>query len=206
MMNYIAFHGVSYLVHGPMKGPKQFFPESGFIPESGRLPVVLPGSRLHAGILLGFLFAAVLYLILSQTVLGYRIKAVGDNPEAARLGGIPITRYVVLSLFISGGLAGMAGMGEVAGVHYRLIEKISPGYGFTAIMVALMGRLHPGGIVAAAVFVAALLVGVDNMQQVARVPATLADILVGLSVLSVLASGHYRVFWSYLRRRFPRVA
>ena len=100
----------------------------------------------------------------------------------------------------------MAGMGEVTGVHYRLIEKISPGYGYTAIMVALMGRLHPGGIVAAAVFVAALLVGVDNMQRVARVPATLADMLVGLSVLATLASGYYPVIRAYLRRRVLNVA
>ncbi|MFQ5913086.1 MAG: ABC transporter permease [Nitrospinota bacterium] len=206
MMNYVAFFGVSYLLHGPMKGPKQFYPESGFIPESGRLPVILPGSRLHAGILLGLLAAVVLYFVIFRTVLGYRIRAVGDNVEAARLGGISITRYVILSLFISGGLAGMAGLGEAAGVHYRLIEKISPGYGYTAIMVALMGKLHPGGIVAAAVFVGALLVGVDNMQRVARVPATLADILVGLSVLSILVSGYYPVVRAFLRRRFARVA
>ncbi|MEE8109695.1 MAG: ABC transporter permease [bacterium] len=206
MLNYVAFFGVSYLLHGPMKGPKQFYPESGFIPESGRLPVILPGSRLHAGILLGLLAAVVLYVLMFRTILGYRIRVVGDNAEAARLGGIPITRYVLLSLFISGGLAGLAGLGEAAGVHYRMIEKISPGYGFTAIMVALMGRLHPGGILVAAVFVGALLVGVDNMQRVARVPATLADMLVGLSVLSILVSGYYPVIRAYLRRRFVRVA
>jgi simple sugar transport system permease protein len=206
MMNYIAFFGVSYLLHGPMKGPKQFYPESGFIPETGRLPVILPGSRLHAGILLGLLAALALYILMSRTGVGYRLRAVGDNAEAARLGGIPITRYVLLSLFISGGLAGLAGLSEAAGVHYRLIEQISPGYGYVAIMVALMGRLHPGGIILSAFFVAALLVGVDNMQRDARVPATLADMVVGLSVLAILASTYYPVIRAYLRRRFARVA
>jgi simple sugar transport system permease protein len=206
MMNYIAFFGVSYLLHGPMKGPKQFYPESGFIPETGRLPVILPGSRLHAGILLGLLAALALYILMSRTGVGYRLRAVGDNAEAARLGGIPITRYVLLSLFISGGLAGLAGLSEAAGVHYRMIEQISPGYGYVAIMVALMGRLHPGGIILSAFFVAALLVGVDNMQRDARVPATLADMVVGLSVLAILASTYYPVIRAYLRRRFARVA
>jgi simple sugar transport system permease protein len=206
MMNYIAFFGVSYLLHGPMKGPKQFYPESGFIPETGRLPVILPGSRLHAGILLGLLAALVLYILMSRTGVGYRLRAVGDNAEAARLGGIPITRYVLLSLFISGGLAGLAGLSEAAGVHYRMIEQISPGYGYIAIMVALMGRLHPAGIVLSAFFVAALLVGVDNMQRDARVPATLSEMVVGLSVLAILASTYYPVIRAYLRRRFARVA
>lgn len=206
MMNYVAFFFVSYLLHGPLKGPKQFYPESDYLPETAQLALVLPGSRLHAGILLGLAAAVILYFLMFRTVLGYRIRAVGDNAEAARIGGIPITRYVILSLFISGGLAGLAGMGEATGVHYRLIEKISPGYGYTAIMVALMGKLHPGGVVAAAVFVAALLVGVDNMQRVARVPATLADMLVGLSVLFILVSGYYPVIRAYLRRRFSNVA
>jgi simple sugar transport system permease protein len=206
MLNYVAFYGVSYLLHGPVKGADQFYPESAHIPEAARLPLVLPGSRLHAGFLLALLLAAAVHLMLSRTVVGYRIKAAGDNPEAARVGGIPMTRYVILSLFLSGGLAGVAGMGEVAGVHYRLLEKLSPGYGYIAMMVALMGRLHPGGVVAAALFVAALLVGVDNMQRVARVPATLADILIGLSVLSTLLSAYYPVIRAYLRRRVSHVA
>lgn len=206
MMNYIAFFGNSYLLHGPMKGPKQFYPESDFIPEAAQLPTILPGSRLHAGILIGLAAAVLVYYLMFRTVLGYRIRAVGDNPEAARLGGIPIGRWVVISLFLSGALAGLGGVGESAGVHYRLIEKISPGYGYTAIMVALMGRLHPGGIVAAAIFVGALLVGADNMQRAAGVPSVLADILVGFSVLSILISTYYPILRAYLRRRFVRVA
>ena len=205
MLNYVAIKTVSYFVHGPMKGSKQFFPESAYIAEVGRLPVILPGSRLHAGILLAFVLAAVVYFVMSRTVLGFRIQVIGDNPEAARLGGIPISRYVVFTLFLSGGLAGMAGMGEVAGVHYRLIETLSPGYGYIAILVALMGRLQAGGVVVASIFVAALLVGVDNVEQLTRVPATLADIVVVLAVLSVLARDNLRAIWSYLGRRGHRV-
>src|SRR5262249_9099041 len=119
--------------------------------------------------------------------------------------GISVPRYVVVCLLLSGGLAGLAGLAEVAGIHHRLIEKMSPGYGYTAIMVALLGRLHPGGIVAAAVFTAAGLVGLANAQRVARVPSTLADVVMGVTVLMVLAVSSTAPVAGLLRPRGGRV-
>ena len=202
MMNYIAFFLNSALLHGPMKTKTQFYPETDYIPDPAQLQVILPGSRLHAGILIALAASVLVYFLMFRTVFGYRIRAVGDNPDAARLGGISVGRWVVISLFFSGALAGLGGFTDSAGVHQRLIEKLSPGYGYTAIMIALMGRLHPGGIVAAAIFVGALLVGADNMQRAAGVPSVLADILVGLSVLSILISSYYPILLNFLRRRF----
>ena len=205
MLNYVAFYLVSYLLHGPLKGARSFYPESAEIPEAARWPAILPGSRLHAGILLGLILALGIHLLISRTTVGFRIRAVGDNSEAARLAGIPVSRYVVVCLLLSGGMAGLAGLAEVAGIHHRLIEKMSPGYGYTAIMVALLGRLHPGGIVAAAVFTAGVLVGLDNAQRVARVPSTLADVVMGVTVLAVLAVSSGAPMGRLLRARGPRV-
>lgn len=201
MMNYIAILEMRYLITGPMGDPAGHgFPLSPPIAPSAYLPKILPedlvreASRLHAGILIALASAVLVYMLFSKTTLGYQIRVVGANREAARYGGIGVFKSIVIAMFLSGGFAGLAGMVEVFGVHHRLMEGISPGYGYTAIVVALLGKLHPGGVVLAAFFFAALIVGGDTMAYRSGIPIFLAYVIQGVVILFVLASEHSRWF------------
>lgn len=189
MMNYVATFFVSYLLSGPMKDPTAGgVPLTPAIAAAARLPSLMPPTRLHGGIVIALLCAVLVYVLLWKTVLGYQIRAVGGNPRAASYAGISVTRNVVLVMILSGGLAGLAGMGEVVGLHYRLIEGFSPGYGFTGVVVALLGKLHPVGIVLASVLFGALMVGADAMARATGVPIALVSVIEGLVILFVLGS------------------
>jgi simple sugar transport system permease protein len=157
MLNYVALQMASYVVNGPWKDPLAVEPYTSLLSSSAQLPIILYGTRLHAGIILGIVAAMLVYILLWRTTLGYRLLAVGASNNAARYGGIPTAPYLVLAMLFSGGLAGLAGYGEVAGLHHRMLLNISPEYGYTAIAVALMGRLHPAGIVVTAFLFAASL-------------------------------------------------
>ena len=188
MFNYIAILLVSWLVHGPMQEVGGFMPQTPRVAETAQLPPLLPPTRLHTGVLVALGAAVVVWFLLFHTSLGYRMRAVGANPKAARFRGIRVRRTIVVVRVLSGALAGLAGANEVLGVHYRLLDGISPGYGFTAIVVALLGRLHPFGVVAAAYLFASLSVGADMMQKIVQVPIALARVIQGLVVLSVLGT------------------
>ncbi len=195
MFNYIAIFFVSYLVTGPMKEEGGYLPQTDLIAESAVLPKLLPPTRLHAGVLLAVGAAAVLYWIMVRSTLGYRLRVVGGNPQAARYAGISVDRVFVIASGVSGGLAGLAGMGEISGLHQRLLEDISPGYGYTAIVVALLGRLHPVGVVIAAVLFSALRVGADAMQRRLGIPVALVYIIQALVILFVVGREAFeRVF------------
>jgi len=148
---------------------------------------VLLGTRLHFGFVIALVAAGFVYVFLWHTVPGYQLRAVGANPKAAELGGISVTWNIVLSLIISGGLAGIAGMGEVAGLHYRLIEGFSPNYGATGIIVALLGKLHPLGVVLAAILFGGLIIGTDAMTRAVDVPGSIVVVMQGVIVLFFLA-------------------
>ncbi len=187
MMNYIAVNGSNYLVYGPLKDPQGAnFPITATFSEAAWLPR-LPGTRLHAGIILAFTMTGVLYLILSKTRLGYEIKVVGANPRVALYGGISLMTVTLIVMAIGGGLAGLAGVGEVAGLQHRLRKDISPGYGYTAIPIALLGKGHPIGVTIAALLFGALFVGGSHMQQTTKVPVALISIIQALVVLFVVA-------------------
>ena len=187
MMNYVAVNGSNYLVYGPLKDPQGAnFPITATFSEAAWLPR-LPGTRLHAGIILAFTMAGVLYLILSKTRLGYEIKVVGANPRVALYGGISLMTITLIVMMIGGGLAGLAGVGEVAGLQHRLRKDISPGYGYTAIPIALLGKGHPIGVTIAALLFGALFVGGSHMQQTTKVPVALISIIQALVVLFVVA-------------------
>jgi simple sugar transport system permease protein len=132
--------------------------------------------------------AIVVWFLLFHTSLGYRMRAVGANPQAARFRGIRVRRTIVIVMVLSGAFAGLAGASEVLGIHYRLLDGISPGYGFIAIVVALLGRLHPFGVVAAAYLFASLSVGADMMQKIVQIPIALSRVIQGLVVLFVLGT------------------
>lgn len=150
----------------------------------------IDNTRLHTGLLIALLMAVVVYVFMWRTTIGYRIRAVGQNPAAARYAGINVQRYTVLALALSGALAGMAGAIEVVGLHHRMFEPtaVSAGYGFSGIVAALFGKLHPMGAIPASILFGGLLVGGDKMQRAVQVPNVMITALLGLIVLFVVSS------------------
>jgi ABC-type uncharacterized transport system permease subunit len=193
MMNQIALQTMNFLLRGPMLDPQQIaagtnIPQSAALPESVWLTRLIPRTLVHSGILIAVVLAVLVYLLLWRTTIGYRIRAVGQNPAAARYAGIPVRFFLALSLILSGSFAGFAGAVEVTGVHHRMLEGLSGGYGFSGIVTALFGKLHPLGAIPASFLFGALLVGADRMQRAIQVPSALIIALQGLVVLFVVAS------------------
>jgi simple sugar transport system permease protein len=149
---------------------------------------LVPGTRLHTGLLLALALAVLVWLLLWRTTLGYRMRAAGAGAKAARYAGIRVERSLLAAMLFAGGFAGLAGAVEVLGVHHRAIEGISSGYGFAGIVVALFGALHPAGIVPAAAFFGLLLVGADMTQRSAGVPANMILVLQGVIILAIVSA------------------
>lgn len=188
MLNFVALHLLSFLVRGPLQEATGIYPQSPSLPNGARLPLLVPPSRLHAGILLVVVAAPLLWWVLRSTAAGFRLRAVGANAAAARVaGGISVERVAMYSLVWSGVLAGLAGAAEVSGVTYALYENISPGYGYSAIAVALLAGLHPLGVVLSGVLFAGLESGALAMQRDAGVPSVIVYLVEGLLILLVLA-------------------
>ena len=193
MLNYIAAQVYTFLLRGPMLDPSELETGSG-TPQSMRLPRaafldhLIPGTRLHTGLILAVILAILVYVLLWKTTLGYRMRAAGAGAKAARYAGIGVEKYLVIAMLFAGGFAGLAGAVEVTGVHHRAIEGISSGYGFAGIVVALFGALHPGGIVPSAVFFGVLLIGADMTQRSAAVPANMVLVLQGVIILSIVSA------------------
>jgi len=203
MLNQIALQLMNFLLRGPMLDPKQIeagtnIPQSEALPEAVWLTRLVPRTLLHSGVILAVILAVLVYLLLWRTTIGYRIRAVGLNAAASRYAGIPVAGYLTLSLVLSGAFAGLAGAVEVTGVHHRMLEGLSGGYGFSGIVAALFGKLHPLGAIPASFLFGALLVGADKMQRTVQVPNALIVVLNGLIVLFVVASE------LYTRRRSQR--
>jgi simple sugar transport system permease protein len=193
MLNYIAAQVYTFLLRGPMLDPNELETGSG-TPQSMRLPAaafldhIVPGTRLHTGLILALVAAVLVWVMLWKTTLGFRMRAAGAGAKAARYAGIPVERYLIIAMLLAGGFAGLAGAVEVTGVHHRAIEGISSGYGFAGIVVALFGMLHPGGIVPSAVFFGILLIGADMTQRTAGVPANMVLVLQGVIILSIVSA------------------
>ena len=187
MLNFIALGMIGYLVHGPLMEAAGTYPQTDAIAAAARLPRLFAGYRLHAGLALALGAAGLAYVLLFRTVFGYEMRTTGLNPVAARLAGFRITRALVGALMISGALAGLAGGIEVSAITFRLYEQFSPGYGFTAIAVALLGRLHPAGVIVAAVFFGALDAGSMAMQRSAGVSSVLVSVIQAAVIFSLLA-------------------
>ncbi len=200
MLNYIAISFNDYLIFGPWKDPHGFNePTSAQFPSSAMLPTLF-GSRVHIGILFGLAAAVILYLVLYRTRWGYEIRVTGESERAARYSGMNIKRNILLVMLISGGLAGLAGMGEVAGVLGRLQQGISPSYGYTAILVAVMAKLDPLVVIVVSLLFGGLLTG-GYATQTIGVPTSIVSTLQGAIIFFVLAGeflAHYRL--SYERR------
>jgi len=189
MLNFVALGLLSYLVHGPLMEASGAYPQSDAVPLVMRLPRLATSLRVHAGVLVALAVAVAAQVLLFRTVAGFRMRAVGGNAEAARLAGIRIDRCVFWTLLLSGAVAGLAGGIEVGAVTYRLYERLSPGYGYTAIAVALLGRLNPAGVVLAALLFGALEAGSNSMQREAGVSAVLVLVIQATVIFALLAVG-----------------
>ena len=192
LLNFVAEATTSLMVQGPLQESQGIYPQSDPIALSARLPV-LPGTRLHAGLLLALVGALVLRHVFARTMWGFRLRAVGLGPRAAAIGGrIDSRRTAAAALGLSGAIAGLAGGVEISGVSYALFQNLSPGYGFTAIAVALLGRLHPLGVVVAGVLFGALEAGAGAMQREAGVPAVAVYVVEAVVILVVLLAESLR--------------
>lgn len=193
MMNSIALQLMNLLLQGPLMDPAgieagTFLAQSARLPAQVRLTRFIPQTLLHSGIFLALVMAVLVYVFLWRTTYGYQIRATGLNPHASRYAGINVPLNQALSLTLAGGFAGMAGTIEIIGVHMRVIEGVTSGYGFTGIVAALLGWLHPLGLIPASIFFGGLLVGADTMQRAVQVPSALVNAILGLVVLFVSAS------------------
>lgn len=189
MMNFVVLHLTGYLVRGPLQEPTRVYPQSPTLPESLRLPFLVPGTRLHAGFLLAVLLAVAMWWVLRSRAAGFRVRAIGANPSAAAVAGeVDVPRVTFRVFLLSGAIAGLAGGSEVLGVTMALYENLSPGWGFSAIAVALLAGLNPLGVIASATFLGGLTAGAGAMQREAGVPSVLVSVLEASVILGVLAS------------------
>ena len=199
LLNFIVVLFVSMLLEGPLKDPLGLgWPQSQKVIAQAQLPRLVQGKRLHLGFVLAVIAALAVWIVNARLALGYEMKAVGFNPRAARFAGMPVDRVMLKTAVLSGGLAGLAGMSEVAGLKGNLTLDLSPGFGYAGIVVAMLALLNPLGVVLAAIFVAGIFVGSDAMSRSARVPSYIAQVMVAASLLAMVTAvmfTRYRVRW-----------
>lgn len=187
LMNFVGIHMAAWMVAGPLQESRGVFQQTDPVVEAARLPALLPGSRVHLGLLLALLLGVGMWALERRTRFGFRLRAVGAAPEAARIAGmIPVDRVVLIAFIGSGAIAGLAGGVEIAGVTYSLYADLSPGWGYTAIAVALLGRLNPLAVVGTGLLFGALESGAAAMQREAGIPQVWVSAVVALVILSVL--------------------
>ena len=199
LLNFIVLLGVSALLDGAMKDPSAMgWPQSVALKGELELGKLVEGTRVHTGLIAATALAVALWIVFKYTLLGFDLRALGANARAAQFAGVPPVATMVKVALLSGALAGLAGAIEVAGRTGYVTLDMSPGYGYSGIVIAMLAALHPLGVVAAAVFVAGILVGADSMSRALAVPTYIADVIVAASLLSVLVAG---LFTQYRLRR-----
>jgi general nucleoside transport system permease protein len=199
LLNFIVLLFVSMMLDGPMKDPTALgWPQSVALRDDLQLDKLIPRTRVHTGLIFAIVLAALLAFMMRVTTLGFEMRAVGANARAAAFVGVPVARTMAIVALISGGLAGFAGAIEVAGRTGYVTLDMSPGYGFSGIVIAMLAGLNPLGVVAAAIFVAGVLVGADSMSRGVAVPTYIADVIVAVSLVSMLVAtlfARYRPRW-----------
>ena len=193
MLNQIAAQLYLFLIRIFLIDPQEVaygtgVPQTALLTNSVWFDRIMAGTRLHTGCFLAIILAILVYIFLWRTSVGYRMRAVGEGPDAARYAGINVERYLVVAMFLAGAFAGLAGAVEVTGVHRRALEEISAGYGFSGIVAALFGRLHPIGVIPASILFGALILGADMMQRAVAIPAAIVLVIQGLVILFVVAA------------------
>jgi simple sugar transport system permease protein len=189
MLTYVGLLVLSYLIHGPMKDPEgQNFPESRLFHDAAIIPIILEETRLHLGWIIALFGVAVAWVVMTRHMIGFQIRVIGMAPMAASFAGFKEKHVIWLTFMISGGAAGLAGMIEISGPIGQIVPVISPGYGFTAIIVAFLGRLHPGGCLAAGLLMALTYLGGDNAQIELDLPNAVTGVFQGMLLFFLLAS------------------
>lgn len=202
MLNYIAVSLLAFLLDGPMKEPDGYFPQTALVPINTQLFRFVEDARLNFGFIIALLLIPAYYIVMFRLPLGYKIRAVGLNPNAAKYAGIKVQKHIIVAMVLSGGLAGLAGMGEVFGLHLRLYNGFSAGYGFDAVAIALLGGLNPIGVPLAALFFGALRVGANAMQNAIQIPVAVTFIIQGTSVLFILTDALIKQrFTKFIKRK-----
>ncbi|MDQ6738722.1 MAG: ABC transporter permease [Gemmatimonadota bacterium] len=193
MLNFIATYSVSYLVRGPLQEPTHVYPQTSSIVPGAELPTLLSGTRLHWGFVIAVALALMAWWVMKYTAYGFRVRASGANPFAARSAGlISVSRVTSSAFVLSGAIAGLAGGIEITGVTFALYENISPGYGYTAIAVALLAGLNPLGVIATGILFGGLETAAGTLQRNAGIPATTASVIEALVILGVIAAVQIR--------------
>ncbi len=199
LVNFIMILFVSMLLEGVLKDPMGLgWPQSQKLITEARLPRIITGRRLHYGFVLALVSAIAVWIVMKKTTLGYEMRAVGHNPEAARFAGMPVNKILIKTALLSGGLAALAGFSEVAGLKGNLTLDLSPGFGYSGIVVAMLAMLNPLGVVVAAIFVAGIFVGADAMSRTAGVPSYIANVMVATALLTMVTAimlTRFRVRW-----------
>jgi general nucleoside transport system permease protein len=202
MSNYIAILLINYLDSGPMRAPG-VAPQTAAIAEYQHLPIIIPGTRIHAGVLVMLVLIVLIFILLNKTRLGYELIMTGSNNRAARYSGIKIEQKVLISAFLAGGLAGIAGIIEVLGFQFRVMDGITLGMGFTGIVTALLGRLNPFGLGLAAFLYAGMNVGSEAMQRASGIPTSIASSIQGLIILTLFVFDIFRKYKLVLPFHIP---
>ncbi|MEM9037754.1 MAG: ABC transporter permease [Actinomycetota bacterium] len=188
MLNFIVLNLLNFLLNGAWQDPASFYAQTDRMSDAFALPRILEPGRLHLGFVIALLTAALVWFILNRTSFGYEVRGIGANPRVASYGGIVSNRIIIATMLISGAIAGLAGASELLGTQLRLQPGISNEFGFTGIIIALVARLRPAGVIIAAIAAGALTNGATTMQITTGVPAALVDVITGLALVFVLVT------------------
>ena len=204
IINYIMALFLSFMLSalGPWRDTSSFYQQTPMIDANARLPAIFEGYRLHIGFSIAIVAAIIIHFVVNKTSFGYEIRAYGSNPSAAEAQGISVAKLLILTMIISGGLSGLAGISETFGILFRLSSRISPGYGFTGIIIAMVAGLNPLGVIPTAILFGGLLNGSVRLQVITGVPNALIDVILATVLLFVLMA---RVITSYRVRRIDNV-
>ncbi|MDH3690304.1 MAG: ABC transporter permease [Gammaproteobacteria bacterium] len=200
MLNFVMFYLMMALLAGPWKDPLSGYPDSPDIRTAAEFRILWEPTRLHLGVLLAVVTAIIIWVVMNRTTLGFAIRAVGENARAAGHAGLSVGRVVLYTAILSGALAGLAGVGEVAGLHFQVMASLSPGYGYSGIVIAMLARLNPLGVVPAALFFAMVATGAETMSRKTGVPVFLADVIQGSSLIFMLVALLFTTYRVRVRR------
>jgi ABC-type uncharacterized transport system permease subunit len=186
LLNYVMVHIMGALLFGPLQQPGSSWPRSSEILNAAKYPLLIERSRFHVGFLIALLTVFIVWFLNTKMIFGYQSRAVGVNIRAAHFGGIGASSVILQTAILSGGLAGLAGVGELCAIQYRLIMDISPGYGYSGIVIAMLGNLHPVGVLFSALFFSVIIVGAQTMSRMTGVPSYIAEVIQGMALMIML--------------------
>lgn len=195
LLNFVVLLFVGMMLEGPLQDPMSLgWPQSAPVVAEATLPKLIERTRLHFGLVIALAAAGITWLVIQRTRFGFELRAVGANPDAARFAGIDERRVMLKVGLLSGAMAGLAGVGEVAGLKGYLTQDLSPGYGYAGIVVATLAQLGPLAVIASAVFVAAVFVGADSMSRAIGISSYIANLIVATALLTMLLAGLFTRF------------